>query len=473
MKTRLRAVMRAVLPALALVAGGSAYSQNSNPFPVSTYRNVATWQPGEVMSVPRGGFKAPINAGDLVELRLPVKAPSQPGMSEIDAFLKAKVNRPSLGVALGKFLKKTLPTVTVGLALFDLAQDLGILAERGPDGLPIFSENVPGTYVGVEFSGTSPNYVETWHASRYAACATLNGRPLSGGWHYFGAVPFGPFSLPATSHSCEFSACDVNGSQCQSEKGVVSLAARETNISTTTTRIVSPEEFVERVINAPSITHPTAGPDLVEDIIDSGESVQFDPYSVTGPQSTDGPVTVTINNDNTTTTTSTVHNHTYDGPSITTTTVRTTVVTNTTTGEEIDRKTETTTPVLPKPDSESKFKMPCGIPGTPPCNVKVDETGVPVPTDIKIDQADDALDDWDDFVTNLPDVLPKFPTISWDFALPTGCGVIPLPAFEPYLTGVDICQYQPMFHSLMSVVWVLGGLFGAISLFMRSALTMN
>ena len=51
--------------------------------------------------------------------------------------------------------------------------------------------------------------------------------------------------------------------------------------------------------------------------------------------------------------------------------------------------------------------------------------------------------------------------------MPTACGVIPVPAFAPFLSEVDICQFQPVFHDLMSVVWVLGGLFGAISMFWR------
>jgi hypothetical protein len=64
-----------------------------------------------------------------------------------------------------------------------------------------------------------------------------------------------------------------------------------------------------------------------------------------------------------------------------------------------------------------------------------------------------------------------FPDINWAFELPTACGVIPTPAFAPAMESVDVCQFQPIFHDVMSVVWVLGGLFGAISLFMRNALT--
>lgn len=108
----------------------------------------------------------------------------------------------------------------------------------------------------------------------------------------------------------------------------------------------------------------------------------------------------------------------------------------------------------------------CGLPGKPPC--KIDESGTP--TEALPDPAASVAGATAAIlacIASPSSCFPSFPTLSWDFALPTGCGVIDLPAFAPYLSGVDICPYQPMFHELMSVVWMLGGLFGAISMFWR------
>lgn len=116
------------------------------------------------------------------------------------------------------------------------------------------------------------------------------------------------------------------------------------------------------------------------------------------------------------------------------------------------------------------FEMPCGVAGKPPCHVKVDETGVPTSGSLDANKGKDAEQPLDDFLRNPTSIIPAFPTINWAFVLPSSCGVIPAPQFEPFFTSIDVCQFQPMFHEIMNVVWMLGGLFGAISLFMKSAL---
>lgn len=112
----------------------------------------------------------------------------------------------------------------------------------------------------------------------------------------------------------------------------------------------------------------------------------------------------------------------------------------------------------------------CGLPGTPPC--KIDEAGTAEPdTSVDIDaDVSNAQKPLDDLIADPDSVLPAFPSLSWNFSLPTGCAVIDIAAFAPYLTGIDICQFQPLFHDIMSMVWVLGGLFGAISMFWRNTL---
>lgn len=98
---------------------------------------------------------------------------------------------------------------------------------------------------------------------------------------------------------------------------------------------------------------------------------------------------------------------------------------------------------------------PCGGPGQPKCNVKVDETGTPTSnsrsgeyeTEIgkfqteqknRIDGASgaaaQAVGDW-----------------GFSFALPTGCGPLDMGG---YGFQIDVCQWQGMIHDLMSMVWL-------------------
>lgn len=109
----------------------------------------------------------------------------------------------------------------------------------------------------------------------------------------------------------------------------------------------------------------------------------------------------------------------------------------------------------------------CGLPNTPAC--KINEEGTPeAQQDTHKQDVDNALSDLNRLASNPASFWPTLPEIRWDFALPTGCAAIAIPAFEPWLQEIDVCQFQPIFHDIMSAVWVLGGLFGAISIFWRS-----
>lgn len=126
----------------------------------------------------------------------------------------------------------------------------------------------------------------------------------------------------------------------------------------------------------------------------------------------------------------------------------------------------TPSPAAPAEPAEDRE---CGLPGTPPC--KLDETGTPTGEAILGPEAiDPVVDQVEGCIANPASCLPALPTLSWNFALPTNCSAIPTPAFSPALTEIDVCEFQPVIHDLMSVVWMLGGLFGAIGLFWRKTL---
>lgn len=141
------------------------------------------------------------------------------------------------------------------------------------------------------------------------------------------------------------------------------------------------------------------------------------------------------------------------------------------------RTSPTPTPVT-EPTSEPGTGQPgqsqpqkeiitCGLPTTPPC--KIDEKGTPTdPQLLEKTKPEDVVKPLKDFAENPKSKLPTLPTIAWSFALPTGCTSIMTPAFAPFLTEINVCQFQPMFHELMTMVWIILGIFSAITTFWRN-----
>lgn len=149
-----------------------------------------------------------------------------------------------------------------------------------------------------------------------------------------------------------------------------------------------------------------------------------------------------------------------------TTTQVTNLVTNqtTTTETSVGPKTSTT------PDDGEDLE--CGLPGTPAC--KIDETGTPDPiSETQAQQdADNALSDTKQFFDGLQTALPELPSLNWTFSLPTGCSTIDMPGFSadvPSLGSINMCQYQPMVHDLMSMIWAGVGLFVAIGMVFKES----
>lgn len=109
----------------------------------------------------------------------------------------------------------------------------------------------------------------------------------------------------------------------------------------------------------------------------------------------------------------------------------------------------------------------CGLPNTPAC--RIEEKGTPEPVeDTAQKDAERVHKPLDDLLKNPASVLPEFPKINWTFRLPSGCAPLSIPAFSPFLQSIDVCQFQPIFHDIMSMIWVGGALFGAIGTFWRN-----
>lgn len=376
----------------------------------------------------------------------------------------ARVSIPP--AVLGQIIRRGLLGASVlgtGVALYDLARELGYTPTRAADGSVTVVRADPTrclsncfSYAGL--SGTSPMVDRPYLPSLQEAGNWYIGRRLSPGNNCTGNnitsfTPTGPTS------------------------GFVTCAGASPGFTTNTVNFATQARAPDAPNNLPSslaeleaaIASQSGWPSssrvsrAVADATANQPAPSFPATpTVTGPATSPGNTTSRTNPDGSTTTITQTYNHTYSGPNINTTT---TTVTSTCTGGSCNTTTQTETPTVdPQP-----FEMPCGLAGQAPCAVKVDETGMPTADDVATDGPELAEKEYETWIEGLAAANP-FPEINWAFALPTACGVIPTPVFSPWIESIDVCQFQPMFHELMTVVWMLGGLFGAISLFMRNSL---
>lgn len=470
----------ALLVALLSPVFAQGVTGNGQPvnWPLSTYRNVTQLQGTPVNPSNVTRFNWPAAGGGLfaeATVRIP-----QPNGQTLPVTARAPISAGAAASAIGRFVGRVAPPLVLASSVVQLARDLGITM-TDESGALVMRKGDPlactvSPCVEVMYFAGSPR-ASSWGAasSASALCAQsaarwdiTNPQMVSGV-----AVPytFDLIPLPASWPAPQCRVISQDGSVIGT-----SLPERRTVEPSSPVRVIPLTEFLSDIQGAP--TAPSLPPALRDSIV-GGESVTTDPpTSITGPTTTPGAVSTTINNtNNTTTTTTTTNNHTYNGPNVTTTTTTTLVTINNITNEVIRSETTTDEPLLPQPPPApdplplpEPFEMPCGIAGTPPCGVKVDETGVNSDSSTVFDAAKSNIDEVEQAAKDaLGDGGParsiQAPQWSWTFSLPSGCSPYPL---EPFGMSVDVCAFQDTIHDLMSLLWVGAGLFGLLGL-LRSA----
>lgn len=153
------------------------------------------------------------------------------------------------------------------------------------------------------------------------------------------------------------------------------------------------------------------------------------------------------------------------------TTITTTTVNNTT------NVTTTSTQIInPPPNSDGTNRQPgkepetgpkeCGSPGKPKCSI--DEAGTPTSPGTALDAPKAALDKTvTDATAQINSVPGTARDTSWkfSFALPSGC--TPYTMFLNIV--IDYCQFQPIIHDVMSMVWYAATFFAIVGMFGRAA----
>jgi len=396
--------------------------------------------------------------------------------------VKAPITKANFGKALmlaGKIAWPLGVALQVG-DIYDYLTDLGLSNIKNTAGGITAEIAVPSD--GYEYTITNDNPSLGFFGSKSAACSAnvafwASGLPSNYSYTITASSPYcswtfyrdGAYAGQAgRSYSTRPSFCQVGSvvtptgcSQTIFEPEIVDRIAQQSGWPTSSARALAEALRVPGV--APGVVTET--PNIVGPFAVPGEkTTTSEPAKlIPGTTTVAPPGTATTDAGTRTTTSQTTTNITYNKNTATTTntTTSTTNITNNVTNQTINEG-DTITETEEQPEIEV-----CGLPGTPAC--KIDETGTPeAKPDTAEADAKKAYKPLEDFVANPTSALPTFPTINWAFTLPSGCAPIALPAFEPWLQEIDVCAFQPMFHDLMSFVWVMGGIFGAIGTFWRN-----
>ncbi|MCX7201753.1 MAG: hypothetical protein NTV17_05555, partial [Burkholderiales bacterium] len=364
---------------------------------------------------------------------------------------------------IGRFGLRFAGALGVGVALYDLADELGYLTRRDGGALVVESVNLDGTFTVFCFGISNTTEGRCVEAYRSVVGSACNFTPL--GFNRVLSTVGGGSPYFSEAHMRITGNCF----------GITQYAARRRISTTPTTSPATIQDLEDAIASESGWPSSSAIGRALTDAINSGESVTVTDPVVTGPLTVPMPPVVVTNPDGSVTTTTREKVVTY-GPGATVSTSTRETTSTTSPSGQVTPGPVTVTPDEPvalvpdpsiRPEPEPEATPNCGLPDTPACIL--DPSGIPSAETVPTDTIERAHDPIRDLVQDPSSVLPQLPTISWLFALPTSCGAIDFGgAFDPFITQVDICQFQPMFHDIMSLVWALGGLFGAISMFLRS-----
>lgn len=369
------------------------------------------------------------------------------------------IPKAQIAASMGKFLGRALPGVGTALAVLELARELGFTANLKADQTLELSKSTDKLQVSASCNG----FIYSGSPDEVATQCTLRAGQVQ---FYCPTIPI-TYQLTADGLGFKYFDCpDARGNGVTWQtKAVVGGPVTP----------ATAQDLADAIANKSGWPPTSKVAEVVSEAqtqLAPSEKMKPSPTTVTGPSTSGEPRVTSV-----------------DKPMPTGGTEKTTKTCTDTNAYVLDEitTTERCTEVVMAPDGTTKTgvittapdakkpvdkQITCGLPDTPAC--KIDETGMPTGGDVdsKMNKKpSDIQKDIDDIVKNPKNFFPPFPALNWAFTLPTGCAVIPLPAFAPMLTGIDICQFKPMFHDIMGLVWTLGGLFGAISLFMKNTLS--
>ena len=344
-------------------------------FPVSTVGNISTVGVATADAANAAKFSFGVAANGAVFANAGASLPT-PGGSSIPLTVAGSVPKAAVGAALAKFITKGLPLLNTGVALYDLAKELGFNASNENNAPLTFGKVTEGdscasncfTYQEqagfnwpaggfVQSPSAAANYV-VGHQLCASHCGTVQSVVVTGSP---GAYT-GRFTIYINDYwGTEY----VN-------LGIYSKAAEPYSNSTSTPS--TQQEFIDAVAAKSGWPSSSALARTLVDAIKSGEQVAVEPSAVTGPATSPGPVTTSrtandpatnpstnpASNPNTTTQVQTVtNNYSYQGAKVTTTQTTSNVTTNNQTGV-VTKSSDTTADPEAEPVDYSFSDSPLG-----------------------------------------------------------------------------------------------------------------
>ncbi len=419
-------------------------------FPLTPVGNVTTVGPRTADAANARRFSFGVAANGAVFANTGTTMPT-PGGGSIPIGVNGQVSKANVGAALGRFARKVYAPLVVGSALYDLGQELGFFLDNSGGSLVVTQAPDPDLFCTV-----SPCY--TWSVSvPYYMTA---GTPEAVCRAAIAAVS-SPGDV-ANYVSNTFTECR-GVRPATNFQIVIPITNRGSRPPDQVANTPSSLEAFESAVAARSgwPTSSALARTLV-DAINSGESPLVEPVTVTGPASSPGSVTQTVNTSAGTTTTATqTHNYTYSGPNVTVNTTTTSVTVDNSTGAVLDQSTTTITPEVPTPPEPSPAV--CGGPGLSACNVKVDETGTPqydpdpftLPESLQ-QQTEQQLEQ----IADAADKAGLFSDFASLFTLPPlrECAPVVLPSLlGRELGSLNPCAGVDWLRGLMAWVWAVAG----------------
>jgi len=361
------------------------------------------------------------------------------GGATADIALASAPTGSAIAGALGRFMGKTLPILATGIALYDLAHELGFDLSSSGGQLVVSKPDPLVCSVGPCYRFQNP-YVDvpTWQTSLQSACSTqvtLYGLPI------VSAVASG-------ASSCTFS----NGSDVRTFDIVRQSVEPVPAAPVPSTA----QEFADAIAAKSGWPATSAINRAINDAIASGETIPLpQPSQITGPASVPLSPKVVQNPDGTTTTTTPSKSITYGPNTVNVTNNTTSIVTN-----AAGQPVATTATAAPADMPET-----CGYPGGPPC--KIDETGTPEKAAEKVynplaDAVKASKDSGTDKMAGTSDKSGLFSgwTMFWSAPAVVQCAPYQLPNWNGQSMGaLDPCGVVDGVRTIMAYIWSLAGLF--------------
>lgn len=201
---------------------------------------------------------------------------------------KTPVSRPSALAAMGKFVGKVATPLAVGMALYDLAKDLGYTAELDDDGEGAKFYQIQSTsYWYIQVNGTL-NYCQ--NVNQRFQSVSLNGT-VSAYLAYAQQCGNGEqsYSVLQCYESAGYCAINIHTNWNNQD---VPANVSATKVVGTEDKVYAPWSYIADTHLASGGWADTANGVLV-DAIKSGEAVEVGEPTITGPASVSGPTTTT------------------------------------------------------------------------------------------------------------------------------------------------------------------------------------